>query len=182
MPGKVQANVSHKGWKSSKNSKAATTEAAWARNCVWTWPVNEALFGWWLDMYIVVLFTRGSSAPSFRAPSNCRLHVSIKICIRVSEIILPCNGTRLLCKQKELKEAKLWMVNQFDLILLCDIMNWNISLRKEKKMACVNRQLSTTSSLTENWGPNMAMPLQAEDFPSVLKNIKAHMLLHHLNK
>ena len=52
----------------------------------------------------------------------------------------------------------------------------------EKKMACVNRQLSTTSSLTENCGPNMAMPLQAEDFPSVLKNIKAHMLLRHLNK
>lgn len=98
----------------------------------------------------------------------------------LEKIILPCNGIRFLCKQKELKEAKLWMVNQFDLILLYDIMNWNISLRKEKKMACVNRQLSTTSSLTENWGPNM--PLQAEDFPSVLKNIKAHMLLHHLNK
>ena len=134
MPGKVQANVSHKGWKSSQNSKAATTEAAWAINWVWTRPANEALFGWWLDMYIVVLFTSGSCAPSFRAPSNCRLHVSIKICIHVNEINLPCNGTQLLCKQKELKEAKFWMVNQFDLILLYDIMKWNISLRKENGM------------------------------------------------
>ena len=134
MPGKVQANVSHKGWKSSQNSKAATTEAAWAINCVWTRPANEALFGWWLDMYIVVLFTSGSCAPSFRAPSNCRLHDSIKICIHVNEINLPCNGTQLPCKQKELKEAKFWMVNQFDLILLYDIMNWNISLRKENGM------------------------------------------------
>lgn len=79
LPGKSQANVSQKGCKSSQKSKiASTTETAWVINCLWTRPEYEALFAWWLGMYIVVLFTSGSCVPSFRAPSNFWLHISIQ--------------------------------------------------------------------------------------------------------
>lgn len=79
--------VSQRGCKSSQKSKiAATTETACVANCFCIRPGDEAALACWLAMYIVVLFTSGSCAPSFRVPSNFWLHIS-KMYIHVSSIL-----------------------------------------------------------------------------------------------
>lgn len=67
----VQADVSHKGKISCQKSKRVKAEgAALAVNCDWGRPDNAALFACMRDRYIVLLFTSGTSAPSFRAPNT----------------------------------------------------------------------------------------------------------------
>lgn len=74
LSGIVQANVSYKGYKIGQNSKTATIiEAAPAISCTGTTPEDDALLACLLDMYIIVLFTSGSCAPSFRLPNNFSL-------------------------------------------------------------------------------------------------------------
>lgn len=71
LPRGIQANVSHNGKISGQKRKIAVRiEAAHAVKCLWSTPEAEAPFGCRLAMYIVVLFTSGSAAPSFLDPSN----------------------------------------------------------------------------------------------------------------
>lgn len=76
----VRADVSHKGKISCQKSKRVKAEvAAPAVNCDWGRPENAALFACMRDRYIVLLFTSGSSAPSFRAPNTFWLKIIHKI-------------------------------------------------------------------------------------------------------
>lgn len=71
LPRGIQANVSHNGKISGQKRKIAVRiEAAHAVKCLWSTPEAEAPFRCRLAMYIVVLFTSGSAAPSFLDPSN----------------------------------------------------------------------------------------------------------------
>lgn len=64
-------NVSHKGKISCQKRKIAIAkEAAGTVDCSWSRPDSDAPFACRLDMYIILLFTSGSSAPSFLAPNT----------------------------------------------------------------------------------------------------------------